>query len=443
MKRLCLVILLGACLNAFSIGTATRADEYPPEWSTVFDTDMADAFSAQVQERWEQAANAYRAHLAKHPNDKTALYNLTVVELHLGRNEQALETSNRMLVVDPAENEAYILRAMVFEAIKAPAKAEADYAKAIELMPGARQYRYRAAFWFGQGKYAEAQRDFQTAIRLAPTVPEVYQHLALTFIKQKDYAHALETLAQGLNSLTDASQKSDLLTFRGQVYQEIHQTERALLDYQQALAIAPQNSLAYAYRAQSYFELGDLIHARADANKAVETSQNPERALLIRARVLAEDGQHREAVADYAELLGLQPDFEFVYAYRAFSLIHLNQLTQAEADLKKSVALNPKQTEAYLVMSWLQQKQNQLNRALLTLNQGLAFYPKDFKLLARRGVVRLLLGQKQAGLADLGQACQTGDSAACQLLRAPQTADLVRQPERFCALVNCQTINTP
>jgi tetratricopeptide (TPR) repeat protein len=114
-----------------------------------------------------------------------------------------------------------------------------------------------------------ALADFQAAADLNPNLAEAHNGLALMYIERRDPRHAMEELNKSLvvQPTIDAYyQRGELLEAQGE-----HQ--KAIADYDQAIALARDAPYMYRARAMAKEKLGDHEGARADRMHATEIEQ--------------------------------------------------------------------------------------------------------------------------------------------------------------------------
>jgi tetratricopeptide (TPR) repeat protein len=114
-----------------------------------------------------------------------------------------------------------------------------------------------------------ALADFQVAAELNPSLAEAHNGIALMYIERRDPRHALEELNKSL-----AVQPTiDAYYQRGELLEAQGEHQRAIADYDQAIALARDAPYMYRARAMAKEKLGDLEGARSDRDHATEIEQ--------------------------------------------------------------------------------------------------------------------------------------------------------------------------
>lgn len=129
---------------------------------------------------------------------------------------------------------------------------------------------------------------------------------------------------------------------RGYTLQLDKQYERALADYDKAVATAPQLVLAYSTRAPLLTALGRFDQAMADASEVIALSPaDDDTGYILRGDALAAKRDYHGAVEAYDEALTRNPKNWLGYGARGSALAQLGEEDRALADFDRAVALDP------------------------------------------------------------------------------------------------------
>jgi tetratricopeptide (TPR) repeat protein len=115
--------------------------------------------------------------------------------------------------------------------------------------------------------------------------------------------------------------------------------EAALLEYNQAINVAPQMGEAYYRRGCVYRAMGNLALALADFDRAIERDPRLPAALLDRGKIRTENGDLDAALDDFQKLMimrGNDPDF---YLSRGICLMKKGLSSEAAADFERVLKL--------------------------------------------------------------------------------------------------------
>lgn len=123
---------------------------------------------------------------------------------------------------------------------------------------------------------------------------------------------ALETCDEALREIL--SRKDEAATFvnRGVLYMRKGDQEKAVADYEAALAIRPNLTQAYVNHAASLIRQQKYEAAIISLNRALEDEDSPTRAAALYNRAIALDSQdnYRGAYRDLKAALAIKPDWD-------------------------------------------------------------------------------------------------------------------------------------
>ena len=117
--------------------------------------------------------------------------------------------------------------------------------------------------------------------------------------------------------------------YRGAEYLKIGQDDKAIADFDHALALNPSLSTVYNDRAIAFRRKGDFNSALADYNEAIRLKPRVHNFYLNRGLAYATNRQYEEAIADYKLALYYSPNS--VPAFVALGDAHLQQGRESEA----------------------------------------------------------------------------------------------------------------
>src|SRR5205814_473906 len=237
-------------------------------------------------------------------------------------------------------------------------RAFAAYSRAIEL--NARDWsalNNRAILSLGRGNYDAALADIERAIPIAPG--EMMAHL---------------------------------LTSRGSAYAKKGQTDRALAEYDRALAISLQKK--------------QLPQALADLDIAAKAAPRDVNVRLQRGSLLALTGQHERALADFDQALSIKPNNAAAYAGRGLVYRAKGDLPRALAEYDRAVAADERFAGGYAGRGRVLLTQKQIDKALIEFDRALVQDGKNADALAGRGLALLAKGRAAEANTDFERALE-------------------------------------
>jgi tetratricopeptide (TPR) repeat protein len=92
------------------------------------------------------------------------------------------------------------------------------------------------------------------------------------------------------------------------------QFDRAIADFDQAIALDPQNAEAYNARGLAYYAIADLRRAIADFDEALSLNPEIADAYYNRGSAFCDRGQHERAIADFNRALAIDPGLRLAEA---------------------------------------------------------------------------------------------------------------------------------
>lgn len=216
--------------------------------------------------------------------------------------QETIAMYTKALELDPSIAMAHYNRANKYLNLKQYKKAEEGYAKAITLgFENGVAYSGLASSQYGQGRDAEAARNFDKSIKLDPAQPFVYNNRGAIYLKRGEYDKAISDFNSALSlskfgmaymnradawagkkefrkALADyATAESmiggapELLTRRGKVYLDLKDYPKARKDFAAAVAEEPGKTLALQGLGNACFYQNDFDCAEDAYKRAIES----------------------------------------------------------------------------------------------------------------------------------------------------------------------------
>ena len=128
---------------------------------------------------------------------------------------------------------------------------------------------------------------------------------------------------------------------RGSAYYFLKQSQSAMSDYNQAIAMAPSNPVYFNDRGILFRDLGDNDNAMQDFNKAIALRPNYALAYANRGYIQRSRKKLDEAIADTSTAIRLDPRSRWAYENRAFAYEDKEQWRALFDDAQKMIELSP------------------------------------------------------------------------------------------------------
>ncbi len=295
---------------------------------------------------------------------------------------------------------------------------------------GATAWNDQAITLAQQGRFDEAVRGFEQAIRLQPGFAEAHNNLGNIFLFQRKFDQAVACYRQALQ-LNPASAEAfhnlgNVLKEQGQLDEAVANFQRALslrpsyanarnslgsalqqqgkLDaaqasYQQALRLQPDFAEAYNNMGAVLLEQSKLDAALASCQQALRLKPQFAEAYVSMGAVLAEQGKFTEAVASYRQALRLKPGLIEAHTNLGIALTQQGQLDEAATSLSTAVRLKPAHAEVHNALGTLFREQARMDAALASYQEAVRLRPAYAEARWNEGLTRLSLGDMERGWA--------------------------------------------
>ena len=163
---------------------------------------------------------------------------------------------------------------------------------------------------------------------------------ATELLGQGKAAEAISVLDQAIHS---SSNDAQLLVVRGTVLRKTGEYDRAIMDFDGALALNPSLVDAYCQRAFSLQQKGQPGWQKAamcDANAAIKLDRKNALAYVIRGNAWAADDEFRKAIVDFSNAIRWNPGSYSAYGNRARAYASIGNHDQARQDMDYALSLD-------------------------------------------------------------------------------------------------------
>jgi tetratricopeptide (TPR) repeat protein len=193
---------------------------------------------------------------------------------------------------------------------------------------------------------------------------------------------------------------------RGVAWRRKGDSDHALADYNQSLALDSKLGIAYMARANVLTDKGQLLAALADHDTAIRLVKGPDLALAYNNRcgTLRTKGELDRAMPDCDKAIALNPKNSMPYFNRGQIWMSKAQYDSAVADFNKNIELDPKHAEAYNARGVAFDRQGNKDRAIADYASAIALRPGFAIAFRNRALDLSSQGKLDGALADLDQA---------------------------------------
>ncbi len=301
----------------------------------------------------------------------------------------AIDSYRKALAIDPDHYWSRLQLGRCYQHLDRFAEAIEALGACIAIRPEAPWgYTARGVALALQGRADEAEHDFNRAIRLNPEARPPLLHRGVNYWKQKKYDLAKADFEAVLKP-PDSKRLVEAAYYRGQLYLELNEPEKALADFDLVVASIPAFRSVYLDRPLIYLARGDVTHALADLD-----------AYIVRVREVDPKGW---------EIHGLRGRLlrhiytQFSHAKRQLPLGQA-VLTLAVSELLTSVKKGGQASGVFDDLGAMMEHAGRLDQAIASYSRGLELDPNDVKLLIKRGWDLQQLNQNVKAAADFAAA---------------------------------------
>lgn len=182
---------------------------------------------------------------------------------------------------------------------------------------------------------------------------------------------------------------------RGKAYAAKDDEDRALKDFEQAIAAYPTNATAIYNRAAILLHRDRLDEALAGFDQTIKLDPHAFPAYVGRGDVLLQRHHYRQAIVDLNQAIALNPNNARAYNLRAIGYRELGKYDLALRDHGLAIKLDPKNFLYWNGRCWTRVKTNALGWAMADCSRAMELKPGDPHVLDSLGFVYLKMGQNE------------------------------------------------
>jgi lipoprotein NlpI len=138
----------------------------------------------------------------------------------------------------------------------------------------------------------------------------------------------------------NGSRDAGALTSAGVTHRPMRESERAIRDFDRALALNPGLVAAWRQRALAYRGKGDYERALADFEQAILLAPGDARLYTDRAVAYELLGDYASAIRDFNRAIAFKPNYASAIEGRGRTYFYLGNFAQAASDLQRGLALD-------------------------------------------------------------------------------------------------------
>lgn len=224
---------------------------------------------------------------------------------------------------------------------------------------------------FKNADWEKAETLIKKALQLEPGNPSNYLLMSNLGTVHRNQGNLKAALVDYNDALTIAPKSTTILHNRASLLVEMDSTKSAFADYKRLVEINPKDIVAKNYIGIIAMEFGNMDLAKQSFNEVLETDKDnldAKRGMALYARLNAD---YDTAVALYDQIIEKE-NRQSNYLNRAECYLALSRLSEAQTDLMEAQKLNPKSPDLYLLKARLAQMQYQYDDAANYAKQAVA-----------------------------------------------------------------------
>ena len=307
--------------------------------SVASDREFAEALSALHVGKLNDAERLLKTILRGEPKHIEALNLLGVVLGRLGRNNQAIASFDRALVLAPNSVEAWYGRGMTLLAMNEPRQAIKSFGRVIAVKPDFSQvHLLRAKLLVDLGRQDAALKAIDAFIAKVPDSAEAWLGRSNVLFGATRYDEALSAAERAAALRPDFAEAWQA---RGNALHELKRHDEALDAYDKALGLHPHFAGAWHGRGNALNALKRYHEALIACDKALALAPDLTEAWLGRGFALVELRRHHEALRAFDRVAASMPNLLEVWLGRGSAYVQLKQLDKALSAYDRALAIKP------------------------------------------------------------------------------------------------------
>lgn len=301
----------------------------------------------------------------------------STVYFNLGQKEKGLEELGLAIKAQPEDIDYLNYRGQRYYELKEYALSDADYRRITKIEQGS------TVGFLGigrnateQGNYAEAEKNFDHALKLSSEESQVYCFRAECYIKQKKWGKAIDDIVKATSidgsawamelmmKINEEPQLSQLVSrlkteakkaptemvwnyLAGMLYDTVSQPQNAIPFYKK-LFDTGNSEVAYYMLANAYCALGMYDEATENINHAIEADSTAANYHWLKSRIAHYTGDVKGAITSATKMIESAKDNNMSYQVRGTEMMRAGLYDAAIEDYNTSISIEPGNTHAYL-----------------------------------------------------------------------------------------------
>jgi tetratricopeptide (TPR) repeat protein len=175
---------------------------------------------------------------------------------------------------------------------------------------------------------------------------------------------------------------------RGTAHSYKRQDDQAIADYSEAIRLDPKFATAYVRRAYAWRAKAKYDTAMADCDEALRINPSFAAGRMAKAAVWNQSRQYGLAISECGEAIRLDPNFAMAFAGRGYAWQLKKEYAKALSDYNEAIRLAPKTAATYMNRGTVHDAMEQYDLSLQDYDAAARLSPKSFTPLVARAWVR-------------------------------------------------------
>lgn len=377
-----LLIILGLVISCASCTPAVHNPPEPPPgyaaelepYEEAVDTECSYfnflwGKAAEQEGKFEEAGYAYEQSLLCDRLATQVMRSLAALLLKTGKRQEAIGWLNKVVELDPQDDEARILLAKIHASMGSFSEAVEIYQAILEkdpqnfnvmLMLGGLYARFQ--------KFSQAQEILERLVEQNQDSYAAYYYLAKLYRELLFYDKALAAYRRAL----ELNWSNMLALETADLYEREKQEEEAVKLYERILLENPSDERLRGYLARMLLRMGKVDRAIEELEKVRSYSPEPRIIDLTISKILLDNNRFEQAIARLTPMLGEEPGAQDVRSLLSLAYYKQGDISAAKQLLQETPPGSEGYEESILMLARILQDENQVPEAEKILREAMA-----------------------------------------------------------------------
>jgi lipoprotein NlpI len=225
--------------------------------------------------------------------------------------------------------------------------------------------------------------------------------------ESRNYVQAIQLFNEALRTGNCDKEKYGFLIYsRGVSYEGLGIRDKALVDFDAAIALIPNFPNSYIYRGLIWTFERQYDRAIEDFYRARSLSPNDPLIYNNLAGAYEKKGDLDQAIEAYTQALHFEPRYAEAYYNRAAAFLAKGDQDRALSDYDQAIRLQPTFADAFGSRGAVRLTRGEIEQAIFDFSAAIKLRPGDPTLWSNRANAQLTIGEYEKALADFEQALQ-------------------------------------